>query len=110
MDIQQKTQEIEQELLDSIITHLQQNKIDLPTASKMAREFLAVLPIRNQQDLLEKLKNLGRDYKEINQVYQKEYANTLRQKEEQALHQMQGAIQQGNIEHAIRVAQSLQNS
>ena len=110
MDIQQKTEEVEKELLDIIILHLQNRQIDMNTASKLARDFIAVLPIQNRQDLLLKLQNLGNSYKEAKAVYQQELAKDVVQKEQQALIQMQGAIRQGNIDHAINVAKSLQNN
>lgn len=110
MDIQQETQEVEKELLATIVRYLRQNQIDVQTASKLARDFLSALPMKNQQDLLEKLKNLSTQYEPVKLVYQHEFAKDEHVREQQALSQMQHAIRQGNIEHAITVAKSLQNN
>jgi len=107
MDIQQQTEEVEKELLATIVRYLRQHQIDVPTASKLSREFLAALPMKNQQDLLEKLKELSTHYEPVKLVYQHEFAKDERVREQQALSQMQHAIRQGNIEHAITVAKSL---
>jgi hypothetical protein len=107
MDIRQKTEEIEKELLDIIIKHLQEKSIDMKTASKLADDFLKALPVQSQQDLLAKLKDLSVNYREARSIYQQELAKDIKTREEHALLQMQGAIRQGNIEHAISVAKSL---
>lgn len=107
MDIRQKTKEVEQELLDVIIKHLNNNKIDMPRATQLAKDFLSALPIENQQDLLTKLKSLSTTYGEAKSVYMKELADDIRAKEEQALTQMHSAITSGNIEQAISVAKSM---
>jgi hypothetical protein len=107
MDIQQRTQEVEKELLDIIVRHLEQNKIDSKTASKLAQDFLAVLPMRNQEDLLQKLKGLSTQYREAGEVYKYELAKEIRQKEEHAIDKIHGAIKQGNIDHALKIAHSL---
>jgi hypothetical protein len=110
MDIQQQTEAVEKELLDLIIRYLRQSQIDVRTASKLARDFLAVLPMKNRQDLLQKLKDLSENYDAVKLVYQQELSKDEGEREKQALKQMQHAIRQGNIEHAINVAKSLQNN
>ena len=56
MDIQQEVEEVKRELVELIIKHLRENKIPVDKAKKLAADFLNVLPISDQQDLLEKLK------------------------------------------------------
>jgi len=84
--------------------------LGIPTASTLAKDFLAVLPMKNQEDLLQKLKDLSSKYTPAKFVYQKEMAKEESHREQHALTQMQHAIRQGNIEHAINVAKSLQNN
>lgn len=107
MDIQQKQQEIEAELLATIIEHLKKKQLDVATASQLAKDFLNVLPLQNQADLLAKLKNLSDTYVEAKQLYTIEAAKGQRAVEQEAVEQMNQAIKNGNIEQALSVAQSL---
>ncbi len=106
-DVKQETQRVEEELLDVIIKHLENNQIDTDTAKKLASDFLDILPAQNRSDLLNKLKLLGEHYNEAKIVYSLEFSNDLKEKEEQAIIQMHAAIKDGNIEHAINVAKKL---
>lgn len=103
----QELDAIENELLELIARHLQDNKMDAQTAQKLATDFLAVLPIQNRQDLLNKLKNLGEKYGEVKQVYMQEFSKDTTAKEQEALTKMTHAIRQGNIDHALSIAKDL---
>lgn len=105
--MQQKIEEIEKELLEVIVKHLEENKMELGTAQKLARDFLSMLPAQTQDELLNKLKTLGDTYAEAKEVYVEENGKELAQKEGDTLTQMRNAIQQGNIDHAITVAKQL---
>lgn len=107
MDIQQKQQQVEQELLAVIINHLRNNQMDVATASRLAKDFLAVLPIQNQEDLLIKLKNLGEKYTAAKQIYTLELGKELHEKQQHAVQQMSNSIREGDIEQAISLAKSL---
>lgn len=107
MDNTQQITAIEKELLDLIISHLENNQMEFPIAQKLARDFLALLPARSKVDLLEKLRVLGETYSEAQTVYLMEFSKDLQAKEQAALIQMQQAIKQGNIDHAIAVAKSV---
>ena len=107
MDINTEVEEVKKELLELIIEHLKQNKIQAEAAQQLARDFLAVLPIKDQADLLNKLKNLGEKYKEVNEVYLDELSKASDEKRDQALTQMRDFIKQGNIDSAIQTAKTL---
>ena len=107
MDINTEVEEVKKELLELIIEHLKQNKIQEEEAQQLARDFLAVLPIKDQADLLNKLKNLGEKYKEVNEVYLDELSKASDEKRDQALTQMRDFIKQGNIDSAIQTAKTL---
>lgn len=98
---------VENELLGLIIRHLENNRMDVDTAQKLATDFLATLPIKNREDLLNKLKSLGQTYAEAKQVYMQEYAKDTTLKEQEALTKMSHAIRQGNIDHALTIAKDL---
>lgn len=111
MDLVQEVEEVKKELLELIITHLKQNKIQAPQAQHLARDFIAVLPIKDQADLLAKLKSLGEKYKEAEEVYLGELGRASDSQRDQALSSMRDYIKQGNIEKAIETAKTLtQNS
>lgn len=99
---------IEKELLEVIARHLEDNKMDIKTAQKLAKDFLGVLPIQNREDLLTKLKTLGTTYEEAQEVYLQESSKDTVVKEQQALATMSDAIKQGNIDHALSIAKDLQ--
>lgn len=104
---QQELDAIEKELLEIIAQHLQDNKIEVETAQKLAKDFLAVLPVQNRQDLLNKLKTLGDTYEEAKEVYIEESTKDNTVKEQQALATMSQAIKQGKIDHALTIAKKL---
>lgn len=107
VDIVAEVEEVKKELLELIIEHLKQNKIQATEAQQLARDFLAVLPIKDQADLLSKLKNLGEKYKEANEVYLDELSKASEEKRDQALSLMRDYIKQGNIDQAIQTAKTL---
>jgi len=101
---------VERKLLELIVQHLQDNKMDVPTAQKLARDFLSVLPVQSRADLLNKLKNLGEKYDEAKQVYFQESSKDNEAKEKEALYNMTHAIRQGNIDHALSIAKNLKEA
>ncbi len=107
MDLTQEVELVKKELLDLIIENLKQNKIEAGEAQQLARDFLAVLPIKNQVDLLEKLKTLGMKYKEANQIYLIELEKSNNNDTDQTLTQVRDQISQGNIDEAIQTAKTL---
>ncbi len=107
MDIAQEVEEVKKELLELIIEHLKQNKIQAPQAQQLARDFLSVLPVKDQADLLAKLKNLGEKYKEAEEVYLGELEKASDNQRDQALNSMRDYVKQGNIDKAIEIAKSL---
>jgi uncharacterized protein YaaR (DUF327 family) len=101
---------VEKELLDLIVKHLQENKIKALDAQNQAKEFLSLLPITDQSDLLSKLKALGDKYEESGEVYLTELQKQSENERQKALNEMRSHIQTGNIEAAINVAKSNQKS
>lgn len=107
MDLQEEVKQIEKELLELIIAHLKANKIEVEKARQLARDFLAVLPVKDQKDLLGKLKILGETYEEAKEVYSEELGKINDQIREQTLNQMRDFIKQGNIDSAIASAKNM---
>ena len=107
MDIQEEVEEVKRELVEIIIKHLRENKLPAEKARKLAIDFLNILPIKDQQDLLDKLKNLGVDYQEANELYVDELTKVSEQKRNETLSQMRDHIKQGSIDKAIETANAL---
>jgi hypothetical protein len=107
MDINTEVEEVKKELLELIIEHLKQNKIQADQAQQLARDFLADLPIKDQTDLLAKLKDLGQKYPEANEVYLDELSKATDEERDQTLNQMRDFIKQGNIDGAISAGKTL---
>lgn len=107
IDIQREIEEIKKELVTLIVEHLKANKMQAQQAQKLASDFLAVLPIKDQRDLLEKLKQLGDVYQEMREIYLKELTKINEEEREHALLQMRNAIAEGKIEQAITVAKAM---
>lgn len=107
MDLVQEVKSVEKELVELIIEHLKANRIAVETARQQARDFLAVLPVKDQEDLLDKLKGLGEKYEEAKEIYAEELGKVNEVMRLQTLEQMRAFIQQGNIDSAIAVAKSL---
>ncbi|MBP9716390.1 MAG: hypothetical protein KBD51_00445 [Candidatus Levybacteria bacterium] len=107
MNLTDEIELVKKELLELIVEHLQQNKLQAPEAQQLARDFLAVLPIKDQADLLNKLKGLGQKYKEANEVYLEELEKVTDEKRDLALNSMRDSIKQGQIDQAIQTAKTL---
>ena len=107
MDVQEEVKVVEKELVDRIVEHLKNNRIAADAARQQAQDFLALLPVQDQKDLLAKLKMLGEKYEEAKEVYALEIGKVSETARQQALDQMRMYIQQGNIDSAIATAKTL---
>ena len=98
------TTEIENELLDIITQNLDQEKITVDEAQIIAKEFLALLPLEDKKDLLDKLYKFGLAHNETKSLYIK-FAKPVEEEERQRkLTLMSQHIKNGQIEHALAVA------
>jgi len=103
-DLQILVTEVENDLLAEIIKNLEQNKITDEQAKKQARDFLALLPIADKKDLLNKLSLLRQSNKETSEVYLR-YAKSYEEEDRlKKLKLMSHHIKTGQIEQALAVA------
>jgi hypothetical protein len=103
-DIQSIVKEIEKELVEAIVSNIEQNRMTKQQAQYLARQFLSLLPIEDKHSLLEKLgvfSKLSADAKNIYLKYGSPIENEERQ---QKLALMSEHIQNGQLEHALTVA------
>lgn len=114
MDIQQVSylpsvvEEVEKDLLKHIIANMEEGKITVEESQQLARDFLALLPVNDKEELLQKLNKLGKTHSEVQAVYLdlvRPHEEAIRQ---QKLTQMSEHIKQGNIEQAISIAKGEQ--
>lgn len=108
MDLQQEIETIKKELVEIIIENLKTNNLSVDQAKQLAADFLTVLPIRSYEDLLNKLKKLGEEYKEAKEIYIDELTKISRAKDEEALNKMRDFIKLGKIEEAVSVAKAME--
>ncbi len=102
--LQPVVEEVEKDLLNHIIANMEDGKITVEQSQQLAREFLALLPVHDKDELLQKLNTLGKTHAEAQAVYldlARPHEETIRQ---QKLTQMSEHIKQGNIEQAISIA------
>lgn len=104
MDTQSFVTAVERDLLDQITTHLKQSKMTGEEARKLAKDFLAVLPVQDKEELLGKLKKLGEEFPEAQSVFLKYAKEDEMNTRDQKLSQMALHIKSGNIEKALEVA------
>lgn len=107
MNLADEVEIVKKELLELIIEHLKLNKIQADQAQQLARDFLAILPVSDQSDLLQKLKTLGETYKEAEEVYLDELSKATDEKRDMTLNQMRDFIKTGDIESAIATAKTV---
>jgi hypothetical protein len=98
------TTEVEKELLQVIIDNLDQAKMTVEEAQAVAKEFLALLPLQDKKDLLDKLYKLSQDHSETKGMYLK-FAKPYEEEERlKKLELMSKHIKNGQIEHALAIA------
>ena len=108
--MQAVTTQIENELLDIITQNLDQEKMTVEQAQEIAKEFLALLPLQDKKDLLEKLYKFGLDHTETKSLYIK-FAKPVEEEERQRkLRLMSEHIKNGQIEHALAIAKGEQKT
>src|SRR6185369_5355789 len=81
-DLQDEVVDIEQELLSIIVTRLNANEMSREQAQKLAKQFLTLLPIQDQKDLLTKLFELSKKNQATGNIYLK-YAKPHEENETQ---------------------------
>ncbi len=97
-------EEIERDLLKVIINNMEHRGMTLEQAHILAKEFLALLPPADKQDLLQKLLGYTQVHPEAKLIadnFRKIYETS---RDQQTLEKMRQHIQSGNIEQAISVA------
>ena len=103
-DMQDAVVDAKKELLDEVVKRLDKDQISPEEAQNLAKEFLSFLPIKNQEDLLEKLHKLSQDNSAAQGIYLK-YAKPYEESEtNRKLELMSQHLHQGKIEEALAIA------
>ena len=96
--------DVEKEILKAIMDNLNEERMTEEQARAFAKEFLALLPIQDKRDLLDKLYKLSKEHVEAKGVYLK-YAKPYEEEERmRKLTLMSEHIKNGQIDHALSVA------
>lgn len=97
-------EEVERDLLSHIYANLKTNEINAQQAQKLAQDFLKLLPFKDKKDLLDKLNELGKEYRTAQEVYVKFGVPYEEQEREKKLELMRTHIKNGDIDKALEVA------
>lgn len=104
---QQFIEDVERELLNEIVAYMKRDAMTFEQAQALARDFLAVLPIADKEDLLRKLQGVGEKYPVAQSIYLKYAAPHEEQKRHELLNAMSDHIKSGNIDHALALAKGV---
>lgn len=99
-------EEVERDLLSHIYANLKTNEINAQEAQKLAQDFLKLLPFKDKKDLLDKLNELGKEYRTAQEVYVKFGVPYEEQERQKKLDLMREHIKNGDIDKALEVAKS----
>ena len=103
-DVNKLVSDIERDLLFYIIMSMKSRKISIGEAHYLAQDFLKLLPVKDKEDLLEKLSGLANTYTEAREVFVKYNTPYEEEKRNKLLNTMRDHIKSGDIEKAIAVA------
>lgn len=95
---------IEKRLLDHILEGLKNNSLTAEQSETLAKQFLAILPPKDKEDLLTKLGELGKEYRPAQETYTEVYSQEAEAKRQAMLSAMRDHIKTGQLEKAIAVA------
>lgn len=93
--------DFERDLLLRIILNLRHKEISLKRAKMLAREFLEILPIEQKEDFMKKMKELGKTYREVMDLYIKYAALYHEDRKQEVIAATQVFLRNGDIDNAI---------
>lgn len=97
-------EEVERDLLSHIYANLKTQEINAQEAQRLAQDFLKLLPFKDKKDLLDKLNELGNQYRTAQEVYVKYGVPFEEQERLKKLDLMREHIKNGAIDKALEVA------
>ncbi len=101
--VSEAIQDIKRDLLFHVILNMKRNLLSLEDTKYLAEDFLQIFPVFSIAELLKKLNELGKIYKEARIVFIK-YANLYYEEEKTyLLYQIPPYIKNGEIDKAIEV-------
>jgi hypothetical protein len=101
--LQDTVVDIEKTLIDEIFKRIDQEKITVEHAQKLTDEFLALLPVEDQKELLEKLRTLSQTNSDAQGVFLDYIKSSEAQETSTKLDSMSKHLHQGNIEQALAI-------
>ena len=107
MDVLQKEIEIiEEALLDLMMQRLDAEKMTPEQAQQLSKDFLALLPIHDKKEMLEKLKKLSEQHPDAKELYIEELGKAKDKERDAVLNKMRDAIHGGDISAALETAKT----
>lgn len=102
--VSQVVESVEKDLLGEIVSSLKRNKIDQAKAQSLAGEFLSYLPPKDFAGMIAILQKMSTNYSEARDVLIKYQGITQKSRDLAKAKLMAQHINEGNIEHAIKIA------
>lgn len=94
-------EDIERELLFSIIMDLRESKLTVGQAEQLASEYLKILPAESKEELLGKLQRLALTSYEAWQTYKKIALPYFEERRELLLEEVSQYIKEGRLDDAL---------
>lgn len=100
-NIKELQSSVEKELLYYIIIHMKDRRLTVTQAQHLAKEYLSLLPAKNEDDLIQKLKVLAYKSSEAWKAFIKVGMPYLEQKKNKVLSAISADLKVGDIQHAL---------
>jgi hypothetical protein len=95
---------LEKSFLENIVGNLKSKKLTLNQARIMAKDFMNLLPFKEQNDLKTKIKNFSEKYIIFSPLYITLLKNEETTKMNNLLNKMRSHMKEKNIDEALKIA------
>lgn len=101
--LEQYAEDVKRDILFYIILELKRYEITKEDAQNLAQDFLSIFPVLTVEDLLTKLNDLGKTYKEAQKVFLKYATSYYNQQKQEVLEKIPPFLKSGDIDAALSI-------
>lgn len=105
--LQQYILQVEESLLNQIISDVREEKMILGEAKYLAKDFLSLLPVNNKGELLNKLYALVNTYPQAKIIFSKYIGEFEEEKTAQKLAVLRTYMQKKDYDHAVQAIKEI---
>lgn len=95
--------DVKREILLEVILGLRHYQITMQDAHYLAKDLLAIFPVKDIKDMLKKLNNLGKNYKTARKVFIKHANKYFEEEKRKTLETIPPIIEKGWIIQAVTI-------